>query len=359
MVFAEYPELAKVRGIGAKLDVWRENPQLARAYAEEAVREGWPDLGAAEAGGRAAVALPETTIGIVLRKSLKRARGEQVGEPQTLAPVPSMPMPPEEARGDARHDVEAHRGAGGVVAVVGGESREGGESEASEPDWRRFGPAEPDMTKCLGRVWPGKQCGQQPLAGKRVCGTHDGLAAHGLVTGPIPEHKLKELKKNEARRKQAGRRGESVDERAGLAQSADVVEERGAQRVAQQAIGASGSSRAVASGVARRRLVGAGFAAIALGAPTEGADDAAAPVVELSEGERQVRRELEADAAVGRAAAAEQRGIGDVAVARRMATRSARTDALVEEELRHGRGGGGGGQGSRSGGGSGRRGGRE
>ena len=68
MLFSEYPELAQVRGIGAKLDAWRANPELARAYAEEAVREGWPDVGAAEAGGRSAVALPETAIGAVLRQ---------------------------------------------------------------------------------------------------------------------------------------------------------------------------------------------------------------------------------------------------------------------------------------------------
>ena len=163
---------------------------------------------------------------------------------------------------------------------------------------------------------------------------HDELAAHGLVTGPIPEEKLKEFKKNAARRKQAGRKGGNVDEPAEVVRSADVVEDVGAGSAAQPAVRDLGSSRAAASGRIRRRLVGAGFATNALGAPAEGADDAVASVVVLSDGERQARRELEADVAEERAAVAEQRGIGDVAVARRMATRSARADALAQDELR-------------------------
>ena len=51
------------------------------------------------------------------------------------------------------------------------------------------------------------------------------------------------------------------------------------------------------------------------------------------------RRELEAGAAEQRGAAEERRGLGDVAVARRMAARSQRRDALEEQE-RGGRGGG-------------------
>jgi hypothetical protein len=42
VIFEQYPRLRDCRGLGSMMDAWRQNPEKARAYAENAQKAGWP-----------------------------------------------------------------------------------------------------------------------------------------------------------------------------------------------------------------------------------------------------------------------------------------------------------------------------
>jgi ATP-dependent DNA helicase PIF1 len=69
-LFEKYPQLRRVRDLGVRLEAWLEDPERARVYAENAVRDGWPDLETEESGaGRLrAVAFERTRIGRALAR---------------------------------------------------------------------------------------------------------------------------------------------------------------------------------------------------------------------------------------------------------------------------------------------------
>ena len=72
--------------------------------------------------------------------------------------------------------------------------------------WWQFTASQIDPAKCLARTWNdglGGQCPRRPCVGGQVCKIHAGKAGllHGLVTGPIPDAKLREFEQNAAQRR--------------------------------------------------------------------------------------------------------------------------------------------------------------